>query len=403
MTYPAGTPPEKPQPLSGMRVLDLSRFIAGPLCGQLLGDMGAEVIKLERPGGEDARQLGPFVDGMSLYVMSYNRNKLGMTLDTRSPQALGILEELIVGSDVLVENYRPGTLEKMGIGHERLRQLNPRLVVTSLSGFGQTGPMAGRALFDAIAQAMSGLMTLTGESDDPPIGAGAFIADYLTGVFGALGTTTALLHRERTGTGQVVDIGSLDVLFSSLGTAPSAYANLGQEPRRTGSRDELSGPANLFQTSDGWVYMHAGTNPLFHRLCGLMGVPDLAEGEWSTIGGRMADIEAVEERVQQWLVTLTTAQVTELLEETAIPFGPALTVPEVVELPQLAARQMLVPVPHTGVGEVTLTGMPVKLSESPGVIRRGAPQVGEHNGYVYQELLGRTPEEFKALCDAGVV
>ncbi|WP_150463189.1 CaiB/BaiF CoA transferase family protein [Nesterenkonia ebinurensis] len=403
MTYPAGTPEDKPEPLKGMRVLDLSRFIAGPLCGQLLGDMGAEVIKLERPGGEDARQLGPFVDGMSLYVMSYNRNKLGMTLDTRSPQALGILEELVAHSDVLVENYRPGTLEKMGIGHERLRQINPRLVVTSLSGFGQTGPMAGRALFDAIAQAMSGLMTLTGEPEDPPTMAGAFIADYLTGVFGALGTTTALLHRERTGTGQVVDVGSLDVLFSSLGTAPSAYANLGRQSRRTGSRDELSGPANLFQTSDGWVYMHAGTNPLFRRLCGLIGAPELAEGEWGTIAGRMADIEAVEDCVQQWLSSLTTDQVAELLEEAAIPFGPALTVPEVVELPQLAARQMLVPVPHTGIGEVTLTGMPVKLSESPGVIRRGAPQVGEHNSYVYQELLSRSDEEFVALRQAGVV
>src|SRR5690625_1730734 len=172
MIYSDDAPQEKPQPLSGVRVLDLSRFIAGPLCGQLLADMGAEVIKLERPGGEDARQLGPFVEGMSLYVMSYNRNKLGMTLDTRAPQALGILEDLIARSDVLVENYRPGTLEKMGLSHERLRELNPRLVVTSLSGFGQTGPMAGRALFDAIAQAMSGLMALTGEQNDPPTMAG---------------------------------------------------------------------------------------------------------------------------------------------------------------------------------------------------------------------------------------
>jgi crotonobetainyl-CoA:carnitine CoA-transferase CaiB-like acyl-CoA transferase len=389
--------------LAGVRVLDLSRFIAGPLCAQILGDMGAEVVKLERPGGEDARRLGPFVDGESLYVMTYNRNKLGVTLDTRSPRALPVLEALVQRSDVLVENYRPGTLEKMGLGYERLRELNPGLVVTSLSGFGQTGPMAGRALFDAIAQAMSGLMSRTGRPEDPPTMAGTFIADYLTGIYGALGTVTALYHRRATGTGQVVDVASLDALFSCLGTAPSAYLNLGQEPRRTGSRDPLSGPANLFQTADGWVYLHAGTNPLFARLCAAMGREELVEGSWSSIAGRMDDILAVEDVVGAWTGGMSTEKVSAVLTEAGIPFGPVLSVQEVVELPQLAAREMLVPTPHAAVGDVTLPGIPIKLSGSPGRVRRGAPSVGEHNDHVYVDVLGLNAQDVAALRRDGVI
>lgn len=396
------TAPHSSQPLAGIRVLDMSRFIAGPLCAQYLGDMGAEVIKLERPGGEDARGLGPFVDGESLYVMTYNRNKLGVTLDTRSPRARSILEALISESDVLVENYRPGTLEKMGLGQDRLRELNPRLVLTSLSGFGQDGPMAGRALFDAIAQAMSGLMSRTGQPDDPPTMVGTFIADYLTGIYGALGTMTALLHRVTTGLGQIVDVASLDALFSCLGTAPSAYLNLGHEPVRTGSRDPLSGPANLFQTNDGWIYLHAGTDPLFRRLCAAMRRPEFAD-RWPTIADRMGDIDAVEDAVSDWIGTMCTEEVAAELEAAGVPFGPVLSVAEVVQLPQLQARHMLVPTPHMASGTVTLPGIPVKLSDSPGQVRRGAPSVGEHNSQIYGELLGMSTQEIQELRAQGVI
>ncbi len=237
------------QALSGIKVLDLSRFIAGPLCAQMLGDMGAEVIKVERPGGEDARHHAPFVNGESLYIMMYNRNKLGATLDSRHPEAHAILEKLIRWADVLVENYRPGTLEQMGFPHEALEKINPRLIVTSISGFGQTGPYSQRALFDAIAQAMSGLMSVTGQESGEPTLTGTYIADYIAGFHGVIGTLLALLHRERTGRGQLVDVASLDALFATLGTQPIAAKLLGVDPVRHGfarpadrPRQRLQGP-----------------------------------------------------------------------------------------------------------------------------------------------------------------
>lgn len=389
--------------LRGVRVLDLSRFIAGPLCAQILGDMGAEVIKVERPGGEDARSFPPMIGEESLYVMTYNRNKLGVTLDTRHPGALVLLERLVAESDVLVENYRPGTLGKMGLTPERLHELNPNLVVTSLSGFGQTGPMAGRPLFDAIAQAMSGLMSRTGGAGDPPVLTGTFIADYLTGIYGALGAITALYARRTTGQGQVVDVASLDVLFSCLGTAASAYLELGVEPLRTGSRDPISGPANVFRTADGWVYLHAGTNPLFKRLCEAMGSPELLEGPWATIEGRMRDIERVEETVARWVGPLSTDAVGELLDKAGIPFGPVLSVPEAAELEQLQSRDMVVPTPHTHAGMVRLPGIPVKLSSSPGSIRQGSPSVGEHNDHVYGDILGLSSDEVANLRQERII
>lgn len=391
-------------PLAGVRVLDLSRFIAGPLCAQILGDMGADVIKVERPDGEDARGLGPFLDGESLYVVSYNRNKRGMTLDTRHPDGVQLLEQLIGHCDVLVENYRPGTLAKMGLPHERLLELNPRLVVTSLSGFGQNGPLAERALFDAIAQAMSGLMSRTGRATDPPTLTGTFIADHLTGIYGALGTVTALHHQKQTGQGQVVDVASLDALFSCLGSAPLAYLNdAAPGHERWGSRDPLSGPANSFPTADGWIYLHAGTDPLFPRLCAAMGRAELADGEWGDVAGRMADIDELERVVAAWTSSLTTDELSARLDEAGIPFGPILSIEQAAEQPQLRARDMVVDAPHTALGSVSHIGLPVKLSATPGRIRRSAPRVGEHTAEILADLLGTTSDQLDRLRAAGAV
>lgn len=390
--------------LDNIRVLDLSRFIAGPLCAQLLGDMGAEVIKVERPGGEDARHHAPFVEDESLYTMMYNRNKHAITLNTRSDQALEILEQLVADSDVLVENYRPGTLEAMGLGHDRLRELNPRLVVTSISGFGQTGPDSQRPLFDAIAQAMSGLMSITGQPDGEPTLTGTFVADYISGYYGALGTMFALFHRERTGEGQVVDIASLDVLFATLGTRPSQQAMFGTSPGRNGSRDLLTAPARVFRCRDGHLYLHGGTNPLFPRLCDAMGRPELKEdSRFSSIPDRMEHVDEIEAEVRAWTEAHDLQTVCDALTEAGVPFGPVATIAEVVESPQLAAREMLERIEHSTVGEVVLPGIPVKLSGTPGAIRKAPPVVGEDNAEVYQRLLGFDRDRLEGLRRDGVI
>ena len=391
-------------PLDGIRVLDLSRFIAGPFCAQMLGDMGADVIKIERSAGEDARHHAPFYKGESVYTMVYNRNKRGVTLNTRHPEAREMLEELIQRSDVLVENFRPGTLEQMGLGYDRLLEHNPRLVVTSISGFGQTGPLAKRALFDAIAQAMSGLMSVTGREGHPTL-TGTYIADYVAGLHGVIGTLLALQHRERSGRGQVVDVGSLDALFSCLGTAPSAQVMLGETPVRTGdSRDLLTGPANVFKARDGHLYLHAGTNPLFPRLCEAMGRPDLAADErFVDVPGRMANIDALEAEVEAWVRERTVEDVGAALTLAGIPWGPVATIPDVVASPQIAARDMLVEVEHPTLGPLTLPGIPVKLSESPGSIRKAPPLVGEDSNEVYRELLGMDDDRLAELREAGAI
>lgn len=393
-----------PRPLEGVRVVDLSRFIAGPLCAQILADMGAEVIKVERPGGEDARHHAPFVAGESLYTMMYNRNKRAVTLDTRDPRAKGVLNALLTDADVLVENYRPGTLAAMGLPHHELRSTFPRLVVTSISGFGQTGPLAERALFDAIAQAASGLMSLTGRPSDPPVLTGTYISDYVTAYYAALGTMFALFHRERTGDGQVVDISSLDAMVSLLGTRPSAYLMMGEIPVRTGSRDLLTAPANTFLCEDGHVYLHGGTDSLFRKLCVAMDRKDLAEDErFATIEGRMAHVELLEGEVEAWTLARTRDAVCGALSAAGVPCGAVATVQEVVRSPQIEARNMMVEMEHPVAGTVVLPGSPIKLSETPVRYELAPPVVGADNEHVYSGLLGFAAAEVEEWRRTGLI
>jgi crotonobetainyl-CoA:carnitine CoA-transferase CaiB-like acyl-CoA transferase len=400
----SSTADPQPGPLDGIRVLDLSRFIAGPLCGQLLGDMGAEVIKVERPRGEDAREQGPRYKGESLYAMAFNRNKFGITLDTRHPAAAEILERLIRVSDVLVENYRPGTLETMGLGPSRLHELNPRLVVTSLSGFGQTGPLSGRALFDPIAQAMSGLMALSGDPDGPPVLTGTYIADHLAGLYGAIGTLLALYARQRTGAGQIVDVASLDAVFSSLGTRPLEIAMLGLIPQRRGSRDPYSSPANVFRASDGYLYIHGGTDPLFPKLCAIIGRPDLAaDVRFRDVASRMLAADELEASVSAWTEARTIAEASRTLSDAGIPFGPVATVADAVASAQIVAREMLVEIDHPTMGPVVVTGLPIKLSGTPGAVRKAPPRVGEDNDRIFGTVLGLTAAEIAELRSSGVI
>lgn len=392
------------QPLSGVTVLDLTRFIAGPLCCQILADMGAQVLKIERPGGEDSRKLAPFYNGASIYTMLYSRNKHAATLDTRHADAMQILEDLVRKADVVVENYRPGTMSAMGLSYERLQELHPGIILVSISGFGQDGPLAQRALFDGIAQAASGLMSMTGEVDGRPTLTGAFVADYIAGYHGAIGALLAILHHRMTGEGQRVDVASVDALFSALGTAPSAWAMLGQKMGRNGSRDRLSGPANLFEASDGYVYLHAGTDALFRRLAVGMGRPELADDpRFAAVADRMANIGATEDVVRNWIGGLTVAEASAVLEKAGVPFSPVVGVDEITDSEQIAAREMMLDIEHPKLGTLKLPGFPIKLSETPGSVRKPPPLVGEDNQYIYGEFLGYTPERLQQLRDDRVI
>ena len=390
--------------LDGIRVLDLSRFIAGPLCTQILGDMGAEVIKVERPGGEDARAQGPRYRDESVYAMAYNRNKFAITLDTRHAMAKGILERLIRASDVLVENYRPGTLAEMGFGPDRLRELAPGLIVTSLSGFGQTGPLAGRALFDAIAQATSGLMRLTGEPDGPPTLVGTYIADHLAALYGTIGTLVALRARDRTGEGQIVDVASLDALFASLGTRPLEALMLGTQALRGGSRDPFSAPANVFTATDGLLYIHGGTDALFPRLCSAIGQPEMVTDErYRDVRSRLEAAVDLENVVSGWTATRTVAEVSDALDRAGVPFGLVDDVAGAARSPQLAAREMLIDIEHPTLGMLTVTGIPAKLSKTPGSVRKAPPTVGEDNDHVYRTILGISAADIDRLRSSGAI
>lgn len=390
--------------LSGVKVLDLSRFIAGPLCAQILGDFGAEVLKVERPAGEDSRHHPPYFRGESVYTMLYNRNKSGITLDTRHPDALPILESLIEWADIVVENYRPGTIQKMGIGFDRMQELNPSVILVSISGFGQTGPDSKRALFDAIAQASSGLMSVTGELEGPPMLAGTYIADYTTGFQGAIGAMAAIIHRSRTGEGQLVDVASLDSTFSTLGTRLITFLMLGTEMPRSGSRDLLTAPVNVYSASDSPIYIQAGTNSLFPRLCTAIGRVDLLENEvFLSVEGRMANQPFLEEAVAKWAEERTADEVAVVLEEAGVPYAKVATVADVAGSAQIAAREMIYEIEHPVLGTLKLPNSPIKMGKSPPTIRKAPPMLGEDSDDVYARVLGMSADEIADLRERGAI
>lgn len=391
-------------PLTGVKVLDLSRFIAGPLCAQTLADLGAEVVKLERPGGEDARHHPPYYEGESVYTMLYNRNKYAITLDTRHARALEILESLVRWADVVVENYRPGTIASMGIGYERLQELKPGIILVSISGFGQTGPDSRRALFDAIAQASSGLMSITGEPDGSPMLTGTYVADYVTGMQAALGAMAAIMHRRATGEGQLVDVASLDATFSILGTRLIAQLMLGLQMPRNGSRDLLTAPVNVYACADGSIYIQAGTDSLFARLCRALRHEELiADERYRTAEGRMQHHEVLEAFVAEWAKDRTAAVISAELDTAGVPTAKVASIAEVVESPQIAARDMIAEVDHPTLGTLRIPASPIKLEKTPIHVRKAPPLVGEDNDDVYSRILGMSPVEITGLRESGAI
>lgn len=391
--------------LDGLRVLDLSRFIAGPYCAMMLGDMGAEVVKIEPPGeGEYARRALPAVEGQSLYTFIVNRNKKSLAIDLRHPEGLATLKALIAKADVLVENFRPGTMEQMGLGWDAVHALNPRLVMARISGFGQDGPLAQKQCFDGVAQAMSGLMDMTGQPDGPPTMIGSFMCDYTTGMYAALGILAALNARHSTGVGQLVDVSLLESALSMLMTAIPQQKLFGQTMTRVGSRDRYVAPSNTFQAGDGrYVLIVGGDDNMFPRVLRAMKRPALIEDpRFATMASRLEHREAVEGIVADWMLAHGADQIVAWLEAEGVPCAKIARVDEVVDNPQLAHRGAIRDVPF-GDSSVPMQGVTIHLSDTPLTIRRPLPRVGEHNAEVLAAWLGHGPDRVAALQAAGAL
>ncbi|MBU1314711.1 MAG: CoA transferase [Alphaproteobacteria bacterium] len=393
-------------PLQGIKVLDLTRFIAGPHCGMILGDMGADVIKVEKKGsGDDSRHFPPFQGGESLYGMALNRNKRSITLNFREARAQDLLRLMVKEADILLENFRPGTMEQMGCGWKELSAINPRLIMTRLSGFGQDGPYAQRPGFDGIAQAMSGLMGLTGAPDGPPYLAGTFYIDYMTAMYGATATLGALNARHLTDRGQMIDVSLLDSAVSLLTTAIPTRINKGETLTRTGNRDRYSSPANVFETGSGdFVLLLSGTNPLFGRLAEAIGQPELsADTRFSTVDARLQNAEAIEQVLRGWIGARETDVVLEVIGRAGVPCAKVATIDEVVENPQLRHRDQIVEIDHPTAGKVSTAGVTMKLSDTPLSIRRPSPTLGQHTSEILLEWLALTDRQIEELMEDAVI
>jgi CoA:oxalate CoA-transferase len=393
--------------LAGIRVLDLTRFLAGPFCTAILADLGAEVIKVEAPrGGDEGRYGYPTADGVPVAFLALNRGKKGITLDLRHDEGRGLLRRLLPHVDVLAENFAGGTLARWGLAPADLVREHPRLVVASMSGFGQTGPWAARPSYDIIAQAAGGLMSLTGFPDSPPTRGGGSLGDYLQGLFGAIGVLAALNARNRTGRGQAVDVSSQDAVFSILDNWPTIHAATGKLPARVGNRHLATAPYDCFRASDGWVAIAVATNRLFRRLMDAIGRPELgADPRFRGAAGRNARNAEINELVGEWVARRTVAEVVEALgpERANVPCSPVYTVDQLLEHPQLRARDMIVPLAHATLGSVSVPGVAVKLSDTPGAVRRLGPELGEHNAEIYETLLGLAREDVERLRAAEVI
>ena len=395
-----------PGPLAGLKVLDLSRFVAGPICAMTLGDLGADVIKVEkRDGGDDVRRAPPMVDGESLFVTVFNRNKRSLTIDLKNPRGQQLLKELAAKADILVENFRPGVMERLGCGWEELKAVNDRLIMARISGFGQDGPHAHRPSFDAIAQAGSGIMEMTGPADGPPTLAGTTVIDHATGLHATIGILAAVQARNATGRGQLVDVALLDSAVSLLMTAIPSYALLGKTHDRMGNRDRYGAPSNTFPTGDGhYVHVMAGGDERFLRFMTAVGQPEICQDpRFATNQDRLEHVDELEEIVTEWCMSLSADEIVDAMAKARVPCGKVADIAEVMDNPQLRHRGQIVDVEHPKIGTVPMQGYVTKLSDTPASIRRSVPGHGEHNAEVLAEWLAYGEAETQALSDAEVI
>jgi CoA:oxalate CoA-transferase len=374
-------------PLSGVKVVDLTRVLSGPFCTALLGDMGAEVVKVEAPEGDSVRGQGAIKDGLSWYFAQFNRNKRSIRLDLRKPEAKAILARLIAGSDVLVENFRPGVLARMGFDDARLQALRPSLVTCSINGFGSTGPYKDRPAFDFIAQAMSGFMSVNGGPDDPPLRSGLPISDLVAGLYAAFSIAACVFRARSTGQGQRAEVSLTNGLVSLLSyIATNAFAT-GVTPPRSGNDHPIAAPYGLFPTRDGQIALAPADDAFFRRLADALEEPGLkTDPLYATQSARVANRVLINAIVGGKLAANTTAHWVETLNRAGVPSGPVNSVAEVFADPQILAQEMVMDVQHPGYGVVRMLGFPIKLSETPCRVRRSAPGLGEHSDEILAEL-----------------
>lgn len=394
-------------PLDDVRVVELGQLLAGPFCGQLLGDFGADVVKVEDPGrGDPMRQWGrEKAHGRSLWWPVVARNKRSVTCDLRSAEGQDLVRRLVARSDVLLENFRPGTLERWGLAPEQLWENNPRLVVTRVTGFGQNGPYAPRAGYGSIGEAMGGIRYVTGEPDRAPSRAGVSLGDSLAATFACLGTLVALHQRDRTGQGQVVDSAIYEAVLALMESLVPEWQVAGYQRERTGSVLPNVAPSNVYPTADGEaVLVAANQDTVFRRLAAAMGVPGLADDDrYATHGARGAHMEELDAAIAGWTAGHRADDLLETLAVAGVPAGRIYRAQDMLADPHFAARGSIVRVAHPEFGDLAMQDVFPRLSATPGRVRHPGPELGEHNEEVYRGLLGLDTEEIARLQDQGVI
>jgi len=391
-------------PLDGVTILDFTRVLSGPYCTMLLADMGARVIKIEQPGrGDDTRAWGPpFVNGESAYFLSINRNKESLTLDLKHPAARAVLNCLLPRADVLVENFRPGTMDRLGLGYDALAPRYPRLVYCSISGFGQTGPRRGEPGYDAVMQGEGGLMSITGTPDGPPFRLGVAISDIVSGMFAAQGIAMALLARVRSERGQRVDVGMLDSTVALLTYQAGIYFATGTTPGRMGNRHPTIVPYETFAASDGDFVVAVGNDDQWRRFCRLLGAEEIAGDErFATNSARVRNYDTLRPLLVERLRSRTRREWVENLKEAGVPCGSVREVGDVLQDPQLDARQMIETVEHMTAGAVRVLGVPIKLSDTPGGVRTAPPALGQHTRQILEGECGMSAGQIQEMSRTG--
>ena len=403
-------------PLEGIRVIDLTRILAGPFSTMLMADMGADIIKVEQPGaGDPARGNGPFLspDGaesseqqFSTYFMSINRGKRSIAIDLSKPKGREVLLKLAETADVLIENFRPGTMQKLDLDYEVVKARNPRIVMCSVSGFGQSGPYAHRPALDVIVQGMGGMLSITGEPGRGPVRPGASIGDITSALFATIAIQSALLERHNSGEGQYIDISMLDCQVAIMENAFMRYFTLGQTPQRIGTRHPSSTPFQAFQTADGHVVVAimGGSTDQWPLFCAAIDHVELIDDDRYTTGwSRTQHYDELIPVIEEVMREKTTSEWVELLSDMGVPVGPVQDIAEVANDPQVNHREMFVELPHPVLGQVKFTGNPIKMSRTPSGPRRVPPQLGEQTSEVLTADVGLSPEDVAELFNEGVV